>query len=727
MKRVILILCLVLSFSLVLASQSFEVNYDIKENNSTTFGPLQFDSVLLKVNTMGEMVCKYSLTEGIDYVNMGGNFDRTDRITHYLDLVDLPNAIHKYYIKCKNNSFLDEPGELEVIFRINSRVTGQIELSEDSPLKAGDLELSLYLDKVVSQTPILKYSVDGENYRPIVLFGSGDSWKGYLVLEKDLGEGVLSFQMKAVDLEGNPGDELTSGNAFQYDTIKPKLITELEAISKEGEIELEWHLDEDVDEFNIYRSTLKNPGHTDFYKSVDDEDYTDTNVEEGETYYYRISAVDRAGNEGDLSIQVSGTSLSEDSEDVEGGLDYNLRGKVDSFILEIENLRNNIDAIGISSLSEKEKELFENLGMQKEISDAKSELNSLESSVEKYKTQDLSESVLDQKIESSRVRLGIIERGVPEDLLVVEDFSRVEDFGEELVVRGLNEINNFLSEKEIENSVEKTFEMVEENGLKIQSTFYEVEVIYLDGSSKDFFVVNRDLNSELEKDANSYFVEMFLPSIVEDGKITVKNLDYDFVSDKVLTFGSDNKNIFYYVEGISGIEELKNIESGFVSVYEESSSQGNTITGFSIFEGESGKYAWIVILIFIGSIFAYFIYSKMNDFSDDYFRVLNKINGGMDLLKKKDINKSKKVYFEVKDVYKNLNSNEKQNVYKKIENLYNDIAILEIEEGLEELKKTKDKNLLKKLEKMYDNLSLIHKKKISVLFDKIRGEVENEK
>jgi len=44
-----------------------------------------------------------------------------------------------------------------------------------------------------------------------------------------------------------------------------------------------------------------------------------------------------------------------------------------------------------------------------------------------------------------------------------------------------------------------------------------------------------------------------------------------------------------------------------------------------------------------------------------------------------------------------------------------------------QLKVSKDKKLLKKLEKMYENLSILHKKKISALFDKIRSEVENEK
>jgi hypothetical protein len=727
MKRAILILCLVLSFSLVFASQSFEIDYNVESNNSETIGPLQFDSVLLKINTEGEMVCKYSENKGTNYENMEGNFDQTDQIIHYLYLVDLPNAVHKYYIKCNDSSISGEPGELKVVLRINSKVTGGIELSENPPLKSGNLEITLNLDKVVSQTPILEYSVDGKDYNPVVLFGSGNTWKGYLVLDDDLGEGVLSFQMEAVDLEGNTGTELTYGNAFQYDTIKPKMVADIEATSYKGKIELDWYFEEEVDEFNIYRSTVENPGYIDYYKTTNDEDYTDTNVELGKTYYYKVSAVDHAGNEGELSVSVSGTPLKENANEVEGGLDPSLFGKVDSFLSEIENIGERVEEIDISVFNEKEKELFEKLKLTNKLDKVKKDLNSLKFSVEKYREQDLSKTELENKIQSSRTKLGIIEKEVPVGLEIVREDSREESFDEEFVLENLNRINSFLGEKELEKSLEQSFELAKKNNLKIQSFFYEVEVRFLDDSVKEYFVVDKDLKSSLEKSSNSYFVEEIPLSLIERGKFTIKNLDYEFLTDNVLSFGSDSKSVFYYFEGILNFEELKEIESGFVSVYEEEENSGNLITGFFAFEDSQTGYTWIAVLVFLVSVGAYFIYSRRNNFSDDYFRVLNKINGSMDLLKKNELKKSKGVYFEVKDLYRGLNSSEKQNIYSKIENLYNNIAIIEIEKGLEELKKTKNKELLKKLEKMYENLSLLHKKKISGLFEKIRGEVENDK
>jgi len=725
MKRLILILCLVVSFSLVFASQSYEINYNSEVNDSKTFGPLQFDTVLLKINATEEGICKYSTSKGIDYENMAGNFDQTDGEISYLNLVDLTDGVHKYYIKCNNT--LHEPGELEVIFRINSLVTGKILLSENSPLKAGDLEITLVTSKVVSQTPILSYSVDGTSDNPIVLFGSGKTWKGYLVLDKELGEGVLSFQMKAVDLEGRQGTELTLGNSFQYDMVKPKMIADIEATSYKGKIELNWHFEEDVDEFNIYRSTIENPGYVDYYKTTSSEDYTDTDVELGKTYYYKVSAVDYAGNEGELSVSVSGTPLKTDSDEVEGGLDPSLFGKVDSFLSEIESVKEKVEEIDVSLFTEKEQELLEKLKLKDSLNKAKNDLISLESSVEKYREQDLSRTELENKIQSSRTRLGIIEKSVPSVIEITKEESRIEEFDEEFILENLNRVNSFLEEKDLEKSLEQSFELAKENNLKIESYFYQAEVKFLDGTVKDFFIVKRDLKSSLEKSENSFFIEEIPSSLINEGKMSVKNLDYDFLTDNVLSFGSDSKNIFYYFEEISNFENLKEIESGFVSIYEAEENSGGSITGFFVFENSEKSYTWIAVLIFLVSIGAYFLYSRMNNFSDDYFRVLNKINGSIDLLKKNELKKSKGIYFEVKDIYRGLNSNEKQNIYGKIENLYNNIAIIEIEKGLEELKKTKDKELLKKLEKMYENLSSLHKNKISDLFEKIRSEVENEK
>src|SRR6056297_1614876 len=725
MKRLILILCLVVSFSLVFASQSYEINYNSEVNDSKTFGPLQFDTVLLKINATEEGICKYSTSKGIDYENMAGNFDQTDGEISYLNLVDLTDGVHKYYIKCNNTLY--EPGELEVIFRINSLVTGKILLSENSPLKSGDLEITLVTSKVVSQTPILSYSVDGTSDNPIVLFGSGKTWKGYLVLDKELGEGVLSFQMKAVDLEGRQGTELTLGNSFQYDMVKPKMIADIEATSYKGKIELNWHFEEDVDEFNIYRSTIENPGYVDYYKTTSSEDYTDTDVELGKTYYYKVSAVDYAGNEGELSVSVSGTPLKTDSDEVEGGLDPSLFGKVDSFLSEIESVKEKVEEIDVSLFTEKEQELLEKLKLKDSLNKAKNDLISLESSVEKYREQDLSRTELENKIQSSRTRLGIIEKSVPSVIEITKEESRIEEFDEEFILENLNRVNSFLEEKDLEKSLEQSFELAKENNLKIESYFYQAEVKFLDGTVKDFFIVKRDLKSSLEKSENSFFIEEIPSSLINEGKMSVKNLDYDFLTDNVLSFGSDSKNIFYYFEEISNFENLKEIESGFVSIYEAEENSGGSITGFFVFENSEKSYTWIAVLIFLVSIGAYFLYSRMNNFSDDYFRVLNKINGSTDLLKKNELKKSKGIYFEVKDIYRGLNSNEKQNIYGKIENLYNNIAIIEIEKGLEELKKTKDKELLKKLEKMYENLSSLHKNKISDLFEKIRSEVENEK
>jgi hypothetical protein len=729
MKK-ILCLFLFLFLNLVFVSSvsySTTIPYNISIDSNKTVN-VDFDSAFeLKIETTEDMVCKYSQTKDMDYEDMTGTFDGgSTGILHKKNLVDLSDGKYVYFVKCRPNFNTSlEPGELEVVLRVNSLITGQLSLSENSPLREGSYEVKLVLSKPVSQKPTLSYSVDEETYTPIILSGSQDVWKGYIVLGDDLGEGILSFKMKATDLEGREGTRIISDNSFLFDTIKPKIVSDLKAISKEGKIELEWHFNEDYDEFNIYRSTLKNPSYTDYYKTTDDKDYTDTGVEETETYYYRIAAVDDAGNEGDLSVIVSGTSLIDEDED-EGGLNPALKGKVESFLIEIESLQGEIYDINTNSLDSTEKDLFSKLKLEEKIQKYKNELVSLKNSVEKYKTQDLNEEELNQRIESSRVKLGVIEKSVPISLEVLQTEKRKETIGEEFILENINKLNPLLETNQIEKSVGKTLDLIKANNLEIESSFYETKINYLDGTTESFFVVERDLNSQFEKYPDTYFIESLTSSFVDSGILTINNIDYNYVDDTTLSFSSDNKNIFYYLKGNFNFQDLKKNEVGLISIYSVKEG-GSSITGFAILNSSPNEYFWIVfgIIIFLGGV--YFFYIRKGNLSDEYFVTLNGIEEGKHQLKLDDLLEAKKKYFTVKKNYSKLKKKEKNILYPQIEEFYNKILVFEIEENLDKLKRTKDKSLLKKVENLYEQLSLSHKKKLSDLFEKIKGEVENEK
>ena len=94
-----------------------------------------------------------------------------------------------------------------------------------------------------------------------------------------------------------------------------------------------WLDEEDIDEFKIYRSTSPGVGYTDFHTETENEPFRDRGVEKGKTYYYRVTAIDKAGNEASLSKEVYATVLlNEQSTSSSSGLELRLRGRVDNFL-----------------------------------------------------------------------------------------------------------------------------------------------------------------------------------------------------------------------------------------------------------------------------------------------------------------------------------------------------------------------------------------------------------
>lgn len=722
-------LCLVvfiLGFGFVSAKdQSILINY-----NSSFGGSIQdtidFSDFKLKVNTQESMTCKYDTSSGVSYGSMDEVFDLTGDKYHYVDFLELGDGVYKYYIKCKNSLNSFEPSEFEIVVRVNSLVSAQIVLSEEAPLKEGRVAVKLVTSKPVSNTPSLTYSFDGTTYKPIVLVGSSKNWEGSVVLDSSLKEGILSFKFSANDLEGRQGTEITVGSYFDYDLLKPVLITDIKAISDEGEIKLDWYYDDKFESFNVYRSEVANPDYTDFYKNVEKKEFVDTAVEKGKTYYYRVAAVDYAGNEADLSKEVSGTSLGSSSV-VKDGLSAQLIGLVESFIIEINSLNSDLSTIEsrISKFSDLEKEMFNALELEKKISSATSELDSIKNTAEKWKTQDLSREDLVSKIDSSRVRLEILEKDIPSDISVLNELSVSEDLSDSKKSLAIMELNGALLEKEIEKNIKETNKYILSNSVSVKSYFYDIEISYLDGKKDSFSVIKRKVSGEIEKMQNAYFVERIPSSIdVDFSNIKFRNRNYNEIKEEsVFTFETDTKDIFYYIPKVSDLNDLKDVEFSFIFV--NSGDVGSSgITGFSILGGSDGGYVGIVGGIILILILVYFGFFRGN-YSDDYFRIINRINESRDAIEVKDYKKSREVYSGVKRIYSNLKKNEKKKIYPQLENLHNDILISEIEDDLFRFKGSKDAKLISKIELRVSSLSESKKNKVMGLLSKIKEEVNS--
>lgn len=673
----------------------------------------------MKISTDVDATCRYGTFSGADYSSMQ-DFDLSYGKIHEKSFTGLENGVYNYYIKCINSTYsASEPLETRVFLRVNPLVNAQISLSKEAPLNFGRTDVTLLTSRLVSGQPTLSYSFDSSAYNNLPLSGSEKIWKGYLIIPGEIGNAVLSFKFKANDLEGREGSEITKGGTYVVDTLKPQVIGNIEATGYDGKIKLEWHFDnEDYSKFNIYRSDNPNPGYSNFYKNVEKSPFEDTLVERGKTYYYRVSAVDLAGNEGDLSIEVYATALLSGLNNKTQGLSIDLVGKVDNFLTEINSVIEDSKRIkeGVSTKQETEKELFLKLEFDKQIDADILELNSLKKDVETYKLQDLSKEELEKKIDSLRLKLNIIKKKVPEGLTISSEGSKKEEITSEIIDETILEIYPEITDKQREQSLEQTLKLIEEHPLSIESHFYSLEILYLDGTNREFSFIKKIIESDFEEKDTDFFIEKIPKEVAEtSSEIDLKNLDYKVLKeDPIFSFKTGTKEITYSIAKKISPSSLETTRLIFLSLA-NNNSEPFQITGYSILGPNKITYIGASIgILFILFLAFYLFYLRKHRHSELFFHVADLIKEAVSFLEKGDMQKMQGLYDSIKEDYANLNDKEKRIAYKQIEELNNKFLAMKIKKGLDDARVKKDEKEFFHLEKAYKNLPV-----------KIQKEVDN--
>ncbi|MCH8838790.1 MAG: fibronectin type III domain-containing protein, partial [Candidatus Marinimicrobia bacterium] len=121
------------------------------------------------------------------------------------------------------------------------------------------------------------------------------------------------YRITAVDSAGNESGYSGELNETPVDLTPPAIPTSLAATPGDQQITLSWspNSESDVLRYRIYGGTTASP--TTLIDStiggINDTTKTSTPLRNGTTYYYRITAVDSAGNESTLSEEVSETPV----------------------------------------------------------------------------------------------------------------------------------------------------------------------------------------------------------------------------------------------------------------------------------------------------------------------------------------------------------------------------------------------------------------------------------
>ena len=131
----------------------------------------------------------------------------------------------------------------------------------------------------------------------------------------DFKEGKIYLRAFAADSSGNKG-ELSAVYEHIIKRTAPAAPTKFSASSDSNTIELKWEPYEDNTEsayFSLYRSDAEDGEYAVILEKSNSVNYFDRSAEPGKTYYYKLTAIDAAGNESEMSKAVKAV-LKEDTE-----------------------------------------------------------------------------------------------------------------------------------------------------------------------------------------------------------------------------------------------------------------------------------------------------------------------------------------------------------------------------------------------------------------------------
>lgn len=135
---------------------------------------------------------------------------------------------------------------------------------------------------------------------------NGGAWTLYTA-PFTVSDGNWQIEFQSFDVAGNASG--IGSHSAKVDTEAPDMVESIDADYDDAaeELELTWQAnDSDIHQVHIYRGTSKgfdinSSSHT-VTNDDDDEDFTDKQVEEGETYYYKFVSEDEAGNRDEARV-----------------------------------------------------------------------------------------------------------------------------------------------------------------------------------------------------------------------------------------------------------------------------------------------------------------------------------------------------------------------------------------------------------------------------------------
>ncbi|MBL7066980.1 MAG: VCBS repeat-containing protein [Candidatus Marinimicrobia bacterium] len=192
----------------------------------------------------------------------------------------------------------------------DSNVTFNWDKSTDAETLQNGLTYNLRVGTTPGGCEIKSPMADiSSGYRKVVQLGNMNHCNSYIL--KSIPDGKYYWSVQAID-NAFAGSSWAAEDSFKIDTTPPTAPQNLSTTPGNQQITLRWdtNTESDLHKYNVYRD-ISSPATTLIDSCVasspPDTFYVDTGLTNGQTYYYRITAVDSAGNESVFSNEVNAT------------------------------------------------------------------------------------------------------------------------------------------------------------------------------------------------------------------------------------------------------------------------------------------------------------------------------------------------------------------------------------------------------------------------------------
>ena len=478
----------------------------------------------LNVTTDKESICKYA-SSNTEYDQMA-TFEKTGLMAHGTLLTGISGTT-TYYVKCK--SLQGDIGSASFGITVSSAPKAEILLSPPSPAKPGLMKITLVTTTSMQFAPSLYYFFDEtpSDKKLISLEsvdGSSTLWSGHMVIPPVKGIKTGTFEFRGTDLSGAVGSEIKSGKTFIADDEAPEPPKTFKIQPVQTGIALSWTLEgEAAKEFRVYKKAASPVTFADLYLAVNGTKYIDTEVSAGTIYYYKITAVDLAGNEGDLSLEYSAmapdtskptptsTAVITPKLSSEGQKKINATVKeIDRAILDL----NLVDTTLESMTGEPEKKVSEKLKLKDRSTQLKSELEGMKNELKNMDVFSSTEEDVEKMRERALLKLKKANLSAVKSVSIIEDSrslqllspERIESLGEASVLK----INMSSGQK---SSYVKQFK--EWNlKLKVNVRIISANLKFLDDHEEQATIVSKDTTYESPILASNAWVMERIPKEV---------------------------------------------------------------------------------------------------------------------------------------------------------------------------------------------------------------------